>query len=199
MKKNLSFFTFFLAVLGGSLFAQLEPVPLQSEPAQNESDSKAPSQPPSSPAPSNRLVRLPPQEQVQQLPQIEKRKNPEIKIFTPEIQKYKTMGNQDHPVEQSIRDFMRTLNQGDISGAYYAHTSKDFQKTVTPATFKQYININRLSLLNSTLDLDKPVIEGGVAKLRGKFAGRDSAKAQFELIYENGAWKVYRFDIFPGQ
>lgn len=101
-----------------------------------------------------------------------------------------------HPAEEVIREQLATLNEGDISGAYYQYMSDDFKAAVPFATFKQFVNTNRLGLLNSRLELDKPTFDGIIAKVSGELVGRETLNVRYELIQDNGSWKIYRLDLF---
>lgn len=119
--------------------------------------------------------------------------------YTPEIsdKTSPTMVDQAGVIEQVIRDQLRALNEGDVSKAYYAFGSEDFKKKIPLETFKQFVKANRILIVNRHMEIEKPVFKGVAAQVRVKLgSGAGDVRVEYELILEEGVWKVYRLEVF---
>lgn len=125
----------------------------------------------------------------------------EPKIFSPLGRSApSTAPNPSEQLEQVIGGQLRALMEGDTSLAYYAYSSSDFKKVVSLVAFKQFFSVNRILTLQTKIDLEKPTFDGPLAKVKGKLmGGTDVLPVEYELIQEDGAWKIYRFEIFRSQ
>lgn len=120
----------------------------------------------------------------------------EPKIFIPKMVKSTASPQRSAVVEQVIRDQLGALLEGDVSSAYYAFTSAEFQKNVYLSAFKQFVGSNRVLSRFSRIELDKPQVDGGFAKVEGHIVSRgQSQKVHYELIRENGDWKVNLLEL----
>ena len=100
-------------------------------------------------------------------------------------------------IEQVIRDQLEALRGNDYSKAYFAFTSVDFQKSVSLPTFKLFIQTNRLLAMPTHFEIDGITYDGVLAKVKGKISDAygGMARVEFDLIQENGLWKIRRFDL----
>lgn len=107
------------------------------------------------------------------------------------------MPDQARIIDQTIRDQLKALNEGDPSLAYYGFGSDEFKKNVSLETFRQFVATNRILSVHRTIEIEKPIFKGIVAKVKVKLAsGIESVRLEYEFVQENGGWKVNRLDIF---
>lgn len=106
------------------------------------------------------------------------------------------MPDQAGVLDKTVRDQLKALNEGDPSLAYYGFGSNAFKKSVSLETFRQFVATNRILSVHRTMEIEKPIFKGIVAKVRVKLAnGNEAVRLEYEFIQENGAWKVNRLDI----
>lgn len=106
------------------------------------------------------------------------------------------MVDQTQIIEQVIRDQLKALNEGDPSRAYYAFGSNEFKKSVSLETFKQFVTSNRILFVHRTIEMGKPTFKGIAAQVKVKItSGNEVVRTEYELVLEDGFWKVNRLEI----
>lgn len=104
--------------------------------------------------------------------------------------------DQSHIIDEVIRNQFDALKEGDPSRAYYAYGSEEFKRNVSLETFTRFIKTNRILIMNRTIKIEKPEFDGVAAKVKVRLGnGSETSRVDFELVLENGAWKINRLEI----
>lgn len=115
----------------------------------------------------------------------------------PGLVEHAPMVDQSAVIDQVIRDQLKALNEGDPSHAYYAYGSAEFKKSVSLEEFRQYVKLNRILIVHRSIEIGKPTFQGIVAKVKAKLtSGSEVARVEYELVLEDGFWKVNRLDVY---
>lgn len=104
----------------------------------------------------------------------------------------------DTPLKSAIHGLMDKIHQGDLKKAYQEYTSQDFQKTTSFQAFEQFVKENPDFVNNRTLELNELTFDNNIATMKGTLTGPDSKRleVEFDLIEENGVWKVFHVQIY---
>jgi hypothetical protein len=87
----------------------------------------------------------------------------------------------------------------DLSKAYYAYTSKEFQKNFSLDVFKAYVRKFTPIFCNKTIEFEHGSFQDVIANVKCKLTARDNqmATVQYDLIKEDGLWKIRGLDLTP--
>ncbi len=87
---------------------------------------------------------------------------------------------------------LATLRQGDISKAYYAFTSKDFQEATSLDQFNDFVKMYPIFLNNQSARFTQRSIEHDIGILKGTLTSHEhkSAPVEYQLIKEENKWKI---------
>jgi hypothetical protein len=102
-------------------------------------------------------------------------------------------------VEKVIKSQLQAISALDFSKAYYAFMSKDFQKTVPDKIFKAYVTKNLTFFGNEAFNVESVDFNDEIAAVKGKLSAKNgqTASVQYDLIQEDGLWKIRKIDIAP--
>lgn len=100
-----------------------------------------------------------------------------------------------------IENQLSAIRSFDISKAYYAYTTKEFQKTVTLDTFKQFVKKFSVLFRNKQATKDEVAFQGSVAHYKGKFLSVDGELYNVDIILINteGEWKIQSIALNEAQ
>lgn len=96
---------------------------------------------------------------------------------------------------------LEALKQQDISKAYSAYTSKEFQDTTSLEHFHNFIEAYPVFMNNQSAHFTKRSIEGNIGTLRGKLTSNEHIETpiEYKLIKEDGKWKILSIRLLkPG-
>ncbi|MBA2727258.1 MAG: DUF4864 domain-containing protein [Parachlamydiaceae bacterium] len=105
----------------------------------------------------------------------------------------------DMALESVIQSQLIDLRDLDFSKAYYAYMSLDFQKAFSVDVFKAFVRKSPTLFRNKSFLLDSTNFEDVIAKVKGKLVSTDgqTAQVQYDLIQEDGVWKIRKIDLTP--
>jgi len=105
----------------------------------------------------------------------------------------------DMSIEQVIRKQLNDMRDLDFSKAYYAYMSVDFQKAVDLTVFKAFVRKNPTLYRNKEFKVESTTFQDVVAVVKGKLISVEEqlARVQYDLIQENGEWKIRKIDLIP--
>lgn len=100
-------------------------------------------------------------------------------------------------LQHVIENQLATIRTFDISKAYYAYTTKDFQKNVSLAAFKQFVKKYPVLFRNKVVAHDKITFNGNSANYLGKFISTDGETSEVEivLILTEDEWKINSINL----
>ncbi len=87
---------------------------------------------------------------------------------------------------------LEALRQNNISKAYYAYTSKEFQKATSLAQFQDFVDKHPVFLHNQSAHFTQRAIKNQIGTLKGNLTGSDHTQVsvEYRLIKEKGKWKI---------
>lgn len=87
---------------------------------------------------------------------------------------------------------LEALRQNDISKAYYAYTSKDFQKATSLAQFQDFVQKYPIFLQSQSAHFTQRSIKNKIGTLKGNLTASDHKQipVEYKLIKEKGKWKI---------
>jgi len=111
-----------------------------------------------------------------------------------------TPENEDE-VESAIQDQIAALRDGDLSKAYYAFTSKQFQEAASFDTFDKYVKRHDELSDNKTVEVKDVMFKPNyaVAQVNLKANSDESEPYQYRLVYENSKWKILSIKMIRGE
>lgn len=103
----------------------------------------------------------------------------------------------DDNLEMAIQGQLKALKAQQITEAYYAFTSQTFQQTTSLDKFKEFVHTypivvqyQKLVINQATSDQNK-----GAATLFLTSGGKNEAEVHYQLVKEEGAWKVDKLEL----
>ena len=120
-----------------------------------------------------------------------------FKVPMPEPEAAPPQPSQESLMEETIQKQLEALRAFDPSKAYYAFTTKSFQKEIPLDTFKQFVKKYAVLFRNKSFTLEGMSFSGIVATVKGKLTATDghTSNAEYDLIQEDGAWKIRKINI----
>lgn len=108
----------------------------------------------------------------------------------------KTPG-QSNSIGLVIQNQLNDLRDLDLSKAYYAYMSLDFQKAYSVDVFKAFVRKNPTLFRNKLFTAENTTFHDIVAEVTGRLVSTDGqvAKVQYDLIQEDGNWKIRKIDL----
>ena len=100
-------------------------------------------------------------------------------------------------VQEVIENQLATIRTFDTSKAYYAYTTREFQKNIPLDTFKQFVKKYSVLFRNKSAVQDNVSFQGNVAHYTGKLVSIDGDvyNVTIILISEDDGWKSNRFRL----
>lgn len=95
------------------------------------------------------------------------------------------------PLADAVNEVMNEIRSGDISKAY-DNTSKDFKKISPFKEFDEFVKEQHGFYDNATVEIGELSFDNNIATLGARLKTKDgqTANVEFDLIYEDGSWKV---------
>lgn len=87
---------------------------------------------------------------------------------------------------------LESLRQHDISKAYHAYTSKDFQATTSLDQFRNFIEAYPVFINNQSAHFTQRSIEHNIGTLKGNLTSNDhiNTPIEYKLVKENDKWQI---------
>lgn len=98
---------------------------------------------------------------------------------------------QERP-EDTIQEQWKAISARQLTEAYYAYTSKDFQDSMSLEDFKDLVNFIPQPLKGDGLELIEVEDVHPFKAIEGVIQGVDPAvlKVYYEMLFQDGLWKV---------
>lgn len=92
---------------------------------------------------------------------------------------------------------LRALREQDISKAYHAYTSLEFQQSTSFEQFRNFVKAYPFFLNNQSASFTQRSIKNNVGTLKGKLTTTDhlTIPVEYQLIKEDGKWKILNISI----
>jgi hypothetical protein len=105
--------------------------------------------------------------------------------------------NESQKLQNIVEKQVSAIRRLDYSYAYYAFTSKIFQKKTSLEAFKQYLSNFPAFFRNKTVGMDHTTFSGNLGTYYGKLISTDgkAAKIEVNFILEDSEWKIYSIKI----
>ncbi len=100
-------------------------------------------------------------------------------------------------IVEVIDEQLVALKANDVTKAYYAYTSKDFQKATSLDKFKQFVKAYpEFSKVQST-HFSERSIKDSISTIKGTLTSADNVRipVEYQLIKENGKWKILNIQL----
>jgi|GEM_PF-2398357 len=96
---------------------------------------------------------------------------------------------------------LEAFRHQDISKAYYAYTSKDFQTATRLDQFRQFIEAYPVFLNNHSAHFTQRSIEDHIGTLKGNLTSIDHVNTpiEYKLIKEEDQWKILSIRLLKGE
>lgn len=87
---------------------------------------------------------------------------------------------------------LEALRKDDISKAYFAYTSKDFQSATSVDQFRNFVHAYPVFLNNKSAHFTQRAMENNIGTLKGNLTSTDNVTTpiEYKLIKENDKWKI---------
>ena len=101
----------------------------------------------------------------------------------------------------TIESQLSALRQGDVSKAYYAFTSRDFQKSTSPGAFEKFVQSHDALNRNKVANFSNLSFNNDVGTFQGLLTAdnRDTSRVEYDLIYEDGRWRILSIQLLPDE
>jgi hypothetical protein len=102
------------------------------------------------------------------------------------------------PITKTVEEHFACLRRGDVEGAYLL-TSLHFQNATSLEQFKKLVSANPVLGQNKSVSFPERKVKNNTGTLEGTLTALNGAQApvKYELIKENGVWKIIYLEI-PG-
>lgn len=102
-------------------------------------------------------------------------------------------------VTNTIQNQLEALRTGHIDTAYYSYSAKDFKKIVSLEQFKNFLAHYPSLQNNKTVFFNQRQIENNTGFAKGTLTAKDGAQTaiEYQLIKEDGAWKILNIKVLP--
>jgi len=100
-------------------------------------------------------------------------------------------------VTEPVKEQLNALKENKITEAYYNYTSKNFQEITPLETFHNSVKDLPLFLKDKTFDVKENVVENDTASVDAIVSNAKGVSTlfRFELIKENGKWKILAIQL----
>ncbi len=91
------------------------------------------------------------------------------------------------------------LRAGDLSRAYYAYTAKEFQRSTPLGAFEKFIEGHPALATNQLANFTNLSFKNDIGTFQGLLTSQqgETNKAEFDLIYEGGKWRILSIQLYP--
>lgn len=94
--------------------------------------------------------------------------------------------------EDTIQEQWRAITNRQLTKAYFAYTSKEYQELTTLKEFKELVNYLPQAIGNDALELSEVEDDFPIIVIEGLIQGASDLKLYYEMLLHNGVWKVDR-------
>lgn len=103
------------------------------------------------------------------------------------------------PIEKAVQGQVGAIRSGNLRQAYDVYGSNDFKKSTTYDEFVEYVNGEKTLADNDSISVTDLTFDNNIATLTVRLTSRNGQKADvdFDLVFENGSWKVLQIDDLP--
>lgn len=110
---------------------------------------------------------------------------------------YRNFNSSD--LSKVIDQQLEALKNNDIAKAYYAYTSKEFQKSTSYKQFEAFISATPILTQEHTNSFTKLVFNNNIATFSGILTDTNGVEhpVEYDLIEQDGQWKVLQILVFP--
>ncbi|MDP1836234.1 MAG: DUF4864 domain-containing protein [Chlamydiales bacterium] len=97
----------------------------------------------------------------------------------------------------TIESQLTALRNGDVSKAYYAFTSRDFQRTTSASAFEKFIQSHPVLNNNQVANFSNLSFKNEVGTFQGSLTSTDkqSSRVEYDLVYEDGKWRILSIQL----
>ena len=128
-----------------------------------------------------------------------------FRILSPDVQPANSVRAQREEAIETITEQLKELHQPDISKAYYAYTTKEFQQATPFETFAEFIKHNSLFTAYTKLSFNAGIFTlgqagqtPGQAMLTATLSSdKGAVSVAYVLVRDGGQWKVQGMEIEP--
>lgn len=104
-------------------------------------------------------------------------------------------------LQEVIQNHLAAIRGFDVSRAYYAYTTREFQKTVPLETYKQFVKKYSVLFRNKHVNQESVSFKGNIATFKGKLISHDGDvyDAEIILIFNEDEWKIHSLTLTEKQ
>lgn len=101
----------------------------------------------------------------------------------------------------TIEGQLTALRAGDLSKAYYAYTSRDFQRTTPVQAFEKFVASNPSLKSNQVANFSNLSFKNDVGTFQGSLtsANQETTGVEYDLVYEDGKWRILSIQLLPSE
>ena len=105
--------------------------------------------------------------------------------------------NEKKAISPIIEEELEALRKNDLSKAYYAFVSKDFEKATSFEAFKDFIKSYPIFLNNTKDVIEEGYIDGDIRIVRASLQGdKENYLADFQFTKDGDKWKIWGIKIY---
>lgn len=99
----------------------------------------------------------------------------------------------------AIEAQLTALRTGDVSKAYYAFTSRDFQRSTSPSAFERFVESHPVLSTNQVANFSNLAFKNDVGTFNGSLTSTngDTRNVEYDLVYEDGKWRILSIQLQP--
>ncbi len=94
---------------------------------------------------------------------------------------------------------LTALRSHDVSKAYYAYTSRDFQKSTSPSAFERFVQTHPVLSDNKVANFSNLAFKNEVGTFQGSLTAvnNQTIPVEYDLVYEDGKWRILSLQLLP--
>lgn len=118
-----------------------------------------------------------------------------LQILT--VPKESLASHDEDAIKSLLIEQLEAVRKGDVSKAYYAFTSKDFQESTSKEMFEKFLNSQPVYGRNAQFQLNSVKFDADRAEAQVEMRSKsDEVKSvEFKFIYEANKWKIFALKI----
>ncbi len=97
----------------------------------------------------------------------------------------------------TIEAQLTALRANDVSKAYYAYTSKDFQRSTSASAFERFVQSHAILNSNQQANFSNLSFKNDVGTFQGTLVSTDqqTGRIEYDLIFEDGRWRILSIQL----